>query len=66
MALFATGRSEDLNQKTINKRVIVMLQAMRRAGRTIQLHKGDWPRTVDKRVEIYEREEPRVVTLARI
>jgi integrase/recombinase XerD len=57
MALFAAGRDEDLNQKTINKRVIVMLQAMRRAGATIQLHKGDWPRTVDKRVEIYEREE---------
>lgn len=57
MALFAAGRDADLNQKTINKRVIVMLQAMRRAGTNIQLHKGDWPRTVDKRVEIYEREE---------
>jgi len=55
--LFAAGREEDLNQKTINKRVIVMLQAMRRAGAHIQLHKGDWPRTIDKRVEIYEREE---------
>ncbi|HEX4039485.1 MAG TPA: tyrosine-type recombinase/integrase, partial [Acidobacteriaceae bacterium] len=57
MKLFAAGRDEDLNQKTINKRVIVMLQAMRRAGANIQLHKGDWPRTVDKRVEIYEPEE---------
>jgi integrase/recombinase XerD len=57
MTLFAAGRDEDLNQKTINKRVIVMLQAMRRAGAHIQLHKGDWPRTVDKRVEIYESEE---------
>jgi len=57
MALFAAGREESLNQKTINKRVIVMLQAMRRAGARIQLHKGDWPRTVDKRVEIYEPEE---------
>jgi len=57
MKLFAAGRDEDLNQKTINKRVIVMLQAMRRAGAQIQLHKGDWPRTVDKRVEIYEPEE---------
>ncbi|WP_263352748.1 tyrosine-type recombinase/integrase [Acidicapsa acidisoli] len=57
MALFAAGRGEDLNQKTINKRVIVMLQAMRHAGANIQLRKGDWPRTIDKRVEIYEREE---------
>lgn len=23
----------------------------------MQLHKGDWPKTVDKRVEIYEPEE---------
>ena len=57
MKLFAAGRDEELNQKTTNKRVIVMLQAMHRAGANIQLHKGDWPRTVDKRVEIYEREE---------
>jgi integrase len=57
MALFAAGRGEDLNQKTINKRVIVMLQAMRHAGANIQLRKGDWPRTIDKRVEIYERDE---------
>lgn len=57
MKLFAAGRDEDLNQKSINKRVIVMLQAMRRAGANIQLHKGDWPRTIDKRVEIYELEE---------
>ena len=57
MNLFAAGRRENLNQKTINKRVIVMLQAMRRAGAQIQMHKGDWPKTVDKRVEIYEPEE---------
>ena len=57
MEVFAVGRGEDLNQKTINKRVIVMLQAMRHAGANIQLRKGDWPRTIDKRVEIYEREE---------
>lgn len=57
MALFAAGREAGLNQKTINKRVIVMLQAMRRAGAHIQLQKGDWPRTVDKQMEIYEPEE---------
>lgn len=57
MELFAAGRREELNQKTINKRVIVMLQAMRRSGAQIQLHKGDWPRTIDKQVEIYEKEE---------
>jgi hypothetical protein len=30
IALFAAARDEDLNQKTINKRVVVMLQAMPR------------------------------------
>ncbi|MFZ0746399.1 MAG: hypothetical protein WAM85_18475, partial [Terracidiphilus sp.] len=38
--LFAAGRDEELNQKTINKRMIIMLQAMRRAGAQIQLHKA--------------------------
>lgn len=57
MDIFAAGRREELNQKTINKRAIVMLQAMRRSGAQIQLQKGDWPRTVDKQVEIYERED---------
>lgn len=48
MALFAAGREEVLNQKSINKRVIVMLRAMRRAGAHFQLHKGDWPRIVER------------------
>jgi integrase/recombinase XerD len=57
IALFAVGRDEGLNQKTVNKRVIVMLQAMRGAGAVIELKKGDWPKTVEKQVEIYESEE---------
>lgn len=57
ISLFAAGRDEGLNQKTVNKRVIVMLQAMRGAGAVIELKKGDWPKTVEKRVEIYGPEE---------
>lgn len=57
MALFAAGRDQGLNQKTVNKRVIVMLQAMRGAGAIIALKKGDWPKTVEKQVQIYEPEE---------
>jgi integrase len=57
MVLFAAGREEGLNQKTTNKRVKVMLQAMRSGGAVIDLRKGDWPKTTDKKVEIYEPEE---------
>jgi hypothetical protein len=51
MALFAAGRDGNLNQKTINKRVIVTLQAMRAAGASIDLRKGDWPKTTEKKVD---------------
>jgi integrase/recombinase XerD len=62
MKMFAQGREErvdglPLNQKTINKRVIVMLNAMRSQGAVIQMKKGDWPKTVDKKIEIYQPEE---------
>jgi integrase len=62
MALFAQGRREvlddkPLNQKTINRRVIIMLQAMRSQGAVITMNKGDWPKTIDKKVEIYQPEE---------
>jgi len=33
------------------------LATMCRSSAHIQLHTGDWPRTVDKRVELYEPEE---------
>ena len=41
MSLFAAGREEGLDQKTTNKRVVVMLTAMRGAGAQIKLRKGD-------------------------
>lgn len=64
IALFAAGRKavdEDtgkpLNQKTINRRVIIMLSGMRNQGAVIVMKKGDWPKTITKRVEIYQPEE---------
>ncbi len=62
MALFAQGRKElahgrPLNQKTINRRVIIMLHAMRSQGAVIVMKKGDWPKTIEKKVEIYQPEE---------
>lgn len=57
MVLFAAGREESLNQKTTNKRVVVMLQSMRGAGADIKLRKGDWPKTADKQIEVYTADE---------
>ena len=55
--LMGIGREEGLNQKTINKRMIVTLMALRNAGATIKMKKGDWPKTMDGDVEIYEEDE---------
>jgi integrase len=60
--MFALGREERRdgrphNQKTINKRVIIMLNAMRSRDATITMNKGDWPKTIDKKAEIYPPEE---------
>jgi integrase/recombinase XerD len=58
MSLFTAGRAEGLNQKTINGRVMTMLGAMRQGGATtLKLNKGEWPKTADVEIEIYEPEE---------
>jgi site-specific recombinase XerC len=55
--LMGVGRDEELNQKTINKRLIVGLMAVRNAGVVLKLKKGDWPKTIDKSLSIYGPEE---------
>lgn len=45
-----------LNQKTINRWVIIMLHGIRRQGAAIVMNKGDWPKTIDKKVEMYQPE----------
>lgn len=62
MRLFVVGRKEIVdgkprNQKTINRRVIIMLNAMRSQGAVIEMKKGDWPKTIDKKIEICQPEE---------
>ena len=57
LRLMGVGRDAELNQKTSNKRLIVGLMAMRNAGAVLMLKKGDWPKTIDKSVAIYEPEE---------
>jgi hypothetical protein len=59
IALFSAGRDQELNQKTINRRAMVVLQAMRGAGARVELKKGDWPKTTEVPIKVYEQEELR-------
>ena len=57
LSLFAAGRDEGLDQKTINKRVTVVLNMVRHHDHDIKLKRGDWPKTTEKKIEVYETEE---------
>ena len=57
LGLFAAGRKEGLNQKTINKRVTVVLNMVRHHDHDIKLKRGDWPKTTEKKIEVYAEEE---------
>ena len=49
--------NEGLNQKTINKRVTVVLNMVRHHDHDIKLKRGDWPKTTEKKIEVYTEEE---------
>jgi hypothetical protein len=57
LRLMAKGREASLNPKTVTRRLIVALMALRNAGAMIQLKKGDWPKVTDKSVETYDKRE---------
>lgn len=59
MAVFGKGREEGLAQSSINRRVTVGLMALRNAGSTIALKKGDWPKVSEVEVAIYDDDEIR-------
>jgi len=59
LALFAAGREEGLNQKTINRHVTVLLNMVRHNDCDIKLKRGDWPKTVEKRIEVYTEDQIR-------
>lgn len=59
LRVFGCGRDEKLSQRTINRRVLVGLMALRNAGSTLKLKKGDWPKTTEQEVEVYSEEELR-------
>ena len=62
MTLFAKRREVPegrlaLNQKTVNRKVMTIIMAMRNQGAVISMRKGDWPLTTDKKIKKYEPEE---------
>lgn len=57
LKVLGAGRDEDLAQRTINRRVLVGLMALRNADATIQLKKGDWPKAPEQEVEVYSPEQ---------
>jgi integrase len=57
LRVMARGREEGLNEKSINRRLIVALMALRNAGAEIRMKKGDWRKAVEPLVEIYERKQ---------
>lgn len=57
LRVMGEGREEGLNAKTITRRLIVALMALRNAGAVIELKKGDWLKTTDHTVETCAPEE---------
>lgn len=52
--LFALGREQNLSQGTINRAVMVGLMALRSAGASIVVKKGDWPKVPATEVVTYD------------
>jgi integrase len=54
LRVMGQGRQEGLDPKTINRKMIVALMALRNAGAEIEMKRGDWPKVTEPLVEIYE------------
>ena len=57
--LFGVGRDQALGQATINRAVMVGLMALRNAGSSIEMKKGDWPQIPEHEVATYEPDQIR-------
>jgi integrase len=57
MGLFAKGREEGLNQKTVNKRIVISLGIIRNAGFDVKLNKGDWPKVSSAEPEMFDESD---------
>ncbi len=57
LRVMGKGREEGRDVKTVNRRLIVALMALRNAGAEIVMKRGDWPKTTEPIVEIYDAKE---------
>jgi integrase/recombinase XerD len=57
LRLLSMGREAGLNTKTITRRLIVALMALRNSGAVISLQKGDWPKLTDKSIQTYDKRD---------
>lgn len=57
LRLLIKGRDSGLNEKTVTRRLIVALMALRNSGAVITLKRGDWPKVTEKSVETYHERE---------
>jgi len=57
LRLLTKGRDSGLNAKTVTRRLIVALMALRSSGAVITLKRGDWPKVTEKSVETYHERE---------
>lgn len=57
LQVMGKGREENLDPKTINRKVVVALMALRNANAEIEMKKGDWPKITEPIVQIYEPKE---------
>lgn len=55
--LFGLEREEQPAQQTINRAVRTGLMALRNAGSTIRMKKGEWPKLPEVATEIHDRDE---------
>ena len=57
LRVLGRGREEGLDTKTVNRKLIVALMALRNAGAVIEMKRGDWPKGIEPIVEIYETKQ---------
>jgi len=57
LRVIGKGREEGLDTKTVNRKLIVVLMALRNSGAVIDMKRGDWPKGTEPIVQIYETKE---------
>jgi site-specific recombinase XerD len=57
MDMLSLGRKQGLAQSSINRRVMVCLMALRKAGSSVRMGPREWPSVAETEIDIYQRDE---------